>query len=366
MIRSRTLGLALAGAVVGVLLAAGLMLSQVSAQDEAVSIGRATVGAEGQASVTLEALNIGAPGLGAWTIDVLYDPEVVTPLECSPHPSSFCNPSFAADTVRVIGASGNGLAGDTTLATITFRCESEGVSALTLSVRVLADATPGDLQDISANTEHGNVACIAASVAPTATPPAPAPTEAPPLARANCEPSYPDVCLLIGTDYDCVGGPGEGPNFVQGPILVFPPDPYNLDADGDGIGCTTFTSGVLGTSRAPGLPVAGGPTGSNGSAWSWIIVLLVGAGLAWLTAGLAGVGLASASGSGAPPARGREQPSGATAAVAFGTAGFLPKMRPVGSRLPRPGLQDRIRLEPRRLFRYLRHERRRLTLDERP
>ena len=359
MIRSRTLRLGLASAVVGVLLAAGLMLSQVSAQDEAVSIGRATVSAEGQGSVTLEALNIAAPGLGAWTIDIIYNPGVVTPLACSPHPSSFCNPSFAADTVRVIGASGNGLAGDTTLATITFRCESEGVSALTLSVRVLADATPGDLQDISANTENGNIACIAASAAPT-------PTEAPLLARANCEPSYPDVCLLIGADYDCVGGPGEGPNFVQGPILVFPPDPYNLDADGDGIGCPTLTSGVLGTSRAPGLPVAGGPSGSNGSAWSWIIALLVGAGLAWLTAGLAGVGLASASGSGAPRARGMEQPSGATAAVAFGTAGFLPKMRPVGLRLPPPGLQDRICLEPRRLFRYLRHERRRLTLDERP
>ena len=119
MIRSRTLGLGLASAVVGVLLAAGLMLSQVSAQDEAVSIGRATASAEGQGSVTLEALNIAAPGLGAWTIDIIYHPGDVTPLACSPHPRSCCHPSFAADTVRVIGASGNGLAGATAVAPIT-------------------------------------------------------------------------------------------------------------------------------------------------------------------------------------------------------------------------------------------------------
>ena len=38
-------------------------------------------------------------------------------------------------------------------------------------------------------------------------------------------------------DYDCLGGDGDGPNFVQGPVNVGSYDPHGLDADGDGIGC---------------------------------------------------------------------------------------------------------------------------------
>ncbi len=54
----------------------------------------------------------------------------------------------------------------------------------------------------------------------------------------NCDPSYPDVCIPIGAaDYDCAGGSGNGPNYIQGPIRVLPPDPYDLDRDNDGIGC---------------------------------------------------------------------------------------------------------------------------------
>jgi hypothetical protein len=38
-------------------------------------------------------------------------------------------------------------------------------------------------------------------------------------------------------DYDCLGGPGDGPYYVQGPIAVGWNDEYDLDRDGDGIGC---------------------------------------------------------------------------------------------------------------------------------
>ncbi len=66
-------------------------------------------------------------------------------------------------------------------------------------------------------------------------PPPPQPTEEP---QGNCDPSYPDVCLLQNVgDYDCAGGSGNGPNYVRGPIRVLPPDPFGLDRDGDGIGC---------------------------------------------------------------------------------------------------------------------------------
>jgi outer membrane biosynthesis protein TonB len=70
---------------------------------------------------------------------------------------------------------------------------------------------------------------------PTPTLPPPTPTQAP---SVNCHPSYPDVCIPIGSaDYDCAGGSGNGPNYISGPIRVLPPDPYDLDRDGNGWGC---------------------------------------------------------------------------------------------------------------------------------
>ena len=64
----------------------------------------------------------------------------------------------------------------------------------------------------------------------------PAPVRSSP--RANCDPSYPDTCLHDGIgDYDCAGGSGNGPNYVDGPVQVRSPDPFRLDADHDGVGC---------------------------------------------------------------------------------------------------------------------------------
>lgn len=63
----------------------------------------------------------------------------------------------------------------------------------------------------------------------------PATTSAP---ARNCDPAYPDACLRDGIgDYDCAGGSGNGPNYVDGPITVRAPDPFGLDSDGDGVGC---------------------------------------------------------------------------------------------------------------------------------
>ena len=40
-----------------------------------------------------------------------------------------------------------------------------------------------------------------------------------------------------GGDYDCAGGSGNGPYYVDGPVWVGDGDPYGLDGDGDGWGC---------------------------------------------------------------------------------------------------------------------------------
>jgi hypothetical protein len=68
--------------------------------------------------------------------------------------------------------------------------------------------------------------------------PPPPPTTQPPGPSTNCDPSYPGACLdPDAEDYDCAGGSGNGPRYVQGPVRVLPPDPFDLDSDGDGVGC---------------------------------------------------------------------------------------------------------------------------------
>jgi hypothetical protein len=74
--------------------------------------------------------------------------------------------------------------------------------------------------------------------APAPKPPAPRPTTPAAKPPPACNPAYPDVCLKDGIgDYDCAGGTGDGPNYVTGPLKVRAPDPFDLDRNGDGIGC---------------------------------------------------------------------------------------------------------------------------------
>ena len=52
---------------------------------------------------------------------------------------------------------------------------------------------------------------------------------------SNCTPGY-TPCLPPAYDYDCKGGTGNGPEYT-GRVRVTGPDPYDLDRDGDGVGC---------------------------------------------------------------------------------------------------------------------------------
>ncbi|GAA3737993.1 hypothetical protein GCM10022379_04300 [Micromonospora maritima] len=53
----------------------------------------------------------------------------------------------------------------------------------------------------------------------------------------QCDPNYSGACVPIASDVDCSGGSGDGPAYVTGPVRVIGSDIYDLDRDGDGVGC---------------------------------------------------------------------------------------------------------------------------------
>ena len=75
----------------------------------------------------------------------------------------------------------------------------------------------------------------ATTVPPTTVPPVTAPATTVSVAP-DCTPGY-DPCIPPGPDVDCAGGTGNGPRYVTGPVYVTGSDPYDLDRDGDGVGC---------------------------------------------------------------------------------------------------------------------------------
>lgn len=93
-----------------------------------------------------------------------------------------------------------------------------------------------------------------ASSTTTSTQPEPQPNPTPkpkpepaPEPTPDCDPSYTNVCIPVGSaDYDCAGGSGNGPNYISGPVYVrhdvANPDPHGLDRDKDGVGCENQTS----------------------------------------------------------------------------------------------------------------------------
>lgn len=80
---------------------------------------------------------------------------------------------------------------------------------------------------------------------PPTPPPTLPPTTAPPIAApppsivafaATCDANY-SGCVPIDSDVDCAGGSGNGPSYARGPVNVIGSDIYDLDRDGDGVGC---------------------------------------------------------------------------------------------------------------------------------
>jgi hypothetical protein len=147
-----------------------LLVSQASAVSGTLTVSSPNIAPGGTGTAELTA-NVPSPGLGAWTVDITYDPAKVTVSSCAPAQGGVCNPHYSATSVRITGASANGLIGSTSLGTITFSAAAScsGTTPLTATTNVFADATIGAPATIDVTITSGSVNCAPATVAPTAT-----------------------------------------------------------------------------------------------------------------------------------------------------------------------------------------------------
>lgn len=152
-------GIRLAAAAVIALIAGIAIITQVSAQLPTVVVSSATINPGATSTVNLTARDIGSPGLGAWELGITYDSSVVTATACTAQAGSLCNENFASNRVQVVGANAGGLVGTNVLANITFRCNGEGTTELTVIIDEFADATPGALRPIGPGINAGRITC---------------------------------------------------------------------------------------------------------------------------------------------------------------------------------------------------------------
>jgi hypothetical protein len=139
-----------------------------SAGSAVIAIGSGTANAGEEAWGDLQALGVPEPGLQAWTIDISYNPSIVSLTGCQSNVGSVCVLSYGTQIDRITGASATGLAGDATLATMTYRCEAAGVSPLELVVIVLSDSGSPEEPNADHTVQNSTIACVEPSE-PTAT-----------------------------------------------------------------------------------------------------------------------------------------------------------------------------------------------------
>ena len=150
----------------GVLLLTGRFSSQAQAGGFAYvfHVGSLVMAVGEDGSVELSTTDIADP-LGTWTIDITYDDDVVSVVECLPRQGGVCDLDRGVGSLRVTGASAAGVTRDTVLASITFRCQQEGSSLLSLSAEIGGAFPIGTHVEV----EDGVVTCQEAAE-PTSTP----------------------------------------------------------------------------------------------------------------------------------------------------------------------------------------------------
>jgi uncharacterized repeat protein (TIGR02543 family) len=113
--------------------------------------------------IPVEVLDLPAQGLGAATVEIQYDPTVLSAVDggCTEDPGHLfttvlCNPTYASDKIRITASSVDGVSADAVLAEITFEAIGAQGEFSTLDITALTFADPGGV-DISVIDEDGEV-----------------------------------------------------------------------------------------------------------------------------------------------------------------------------------------------------------------
>lgn len=210
---SRRAGIAVAfGAAVAII--GGIVAATiVSAQTPSVSISSLEANVGSQGKVALAAHDIPEPGLSSWSIDIQYDPQLITVKSCGATEDGLCNPEFDEGVVRIVGSNIDGHVGKFDLGSIIFTCNEVGDGKLDLKLNIFADTTVGHPEKIDASATGGKVDCTEE--------PTPTPTPVVDPGDVNCDKSVDpiDATLVLQE--------------VAG-LLAQLPCPQNADLDEDG------------------------------------------------------------------------------------------------------------------------------------
>jgi hypothetical protein len=216
--------------------------------------------------VTLEAVNVNAPGVCVVTVDVIYDNTVKTATACTVELASFemklCEKHYGPNTVRLTGIkTAGGLTGTFALADITFQAAGAAGSSTILDV-VVVTFTDCDGFDIPVVDQDGSNSILTATPSPSPSPastgtatatatltptvtasPTPSPTPTPtPTGPDDDGDGLPNSVDPCPNDDDCdddglMDGSATGSEDLNNNGVVDPgeTDPTNWDTDGDGL-----------------------------------------------------------------------------------------------------------------------------------
>ena len=155
-------------AALGTALLAGARPAAAQVSPVSVTFGIESVVSDvgGEAVVAVEAKDISGGSVRTWALEVSYDPTVVEAITCAVPAIGVCVVNAGIGTVEVVNLSSPAeLVKDTVLATITFLCQKEGTTDLSLVNRL--GGIPEELPDVG--TEDGVITCTE-RVEATATP----------------------------------------------------------------------------------------------------------------------------------------------------------------------------------------------------
>ncbi|MCH8949168.1 MAG: hypothetical protein IIB87_02180 [Chloroflexi bacterium] len=144
----------------------GVAQAQSGGFDYAVHVDSLVMDVGEEGSVELSITDI-ADRVTAWTIEITYDAEVISVVDCLPRKGGVCREDLGVGRLQVTGASAAGLTRDTVLGSITVQCEKVGNSPLALSV--VAYRSRPNMPKQAAQIEDGAVTCAEAAE-PTSTP----------------------------------------------------------------------------------------------------------------------------------------------------------------------------------------------------